>query len=76
VTRPRWCGNPACDPQTRMVEVGDERRPERCPCLTTATGHAALVTERQRLQGRIDEIDRQLAAMEAPDWARGPGVRS
>lgn len=73
MSRPPHCGRQDCDPATRMVETGEDGRPRRCPCLVQATSHAELVAEQQRLRTRLAEVERQLAAAEAPDWIRGPG---
>jgi hypothetical protein len=71
--RPPWCGNRACDRTTRMVETGDERLPERCPCLRAHTTYTELVTRRERLRLELDELNRAIAAAQTPEWARGPG---
>jgi hypothetical protein len=73
MNRPRWCGNPACNPATRMIETGNDKVPERCPCLRTATTWTELCARRERLRLELDELNRAIAAAQAPEWARGPG---
>ena len=70
---PEHCGRPDCDPGTRMVEVGDDRIPRPCPCREHGTSLADLAARETALQAELDEVRRRLAAVQAPDWARGPG---
>ena len=72
--RPPHCGRPDCDPATRMVEVGDDRRPERCPCAKAATTYADLLARRDALTAQLADVEKQLAELEAPEWVRGPGT--
>jgi hypothetical protein len=71
-TRPPWCGNPNCNPDTRMVELGDEKIPRRCPCV----GRSSLLEELERARAEVARLEAAIAAEGAPEWVRGPGVRT
>jgi hypothetical protein len=71
VSRPRWCGNPTCDPDTRMIEVGDEKIPERCPCVA----RHSLAEQLAHHLAEVKRLEAEIAAQDASEWVRGPGGR-
>lgn len=76
--RPAWCGDPACDPGTRLVDTPDG--PARCPRChpLSPTTLGALRTREAQLQQELAEVQRRIADHEtaagAPPWVRGPGL--
>ena len=66
--RPPWCRH--CDETTRHVDTPDG--PARCPLCHPMSPQtpAALRTREAALQAELDEVRRQLAALDAPDWGR------
>lgn len=72
---PPHCGQPDCDPTTRLLDSDDGEPVRRCPrCHPLAPNSLpALHERRSALKLALDEVDRQIAAQEAPEWIRGPG---
>lgn len=70
--RPVWCRS--CDETTRLVELPDGRMAHCGSCHPLApTSLPGLLERRDRLHTELLEVDRLIAAAQAPDWVRGPG---